>query len=338
MPKDGKAKTDDQTQDFVVEEPEDTNIIEDLLPEDMAPEPEDIEPETETEEPDDAQDDGEDEGPDDTTEDEGTGDDGEPEHPAPKKYKVDGQEYTAEELIEKGLMDNLVTQANQASHYQELYHGIKDHAEQQAAQAQAQAQAQVQPQTQPIQADQIKAAMQPFLAQAVDQGYMEADFVNEFPAMAATQMYAYNDLMKMKQVVVGMYQYFMKDVREKTYKKVKGDFDNYCLKLTGVNQIYTSLKDQAERDRFFDYVSNNINPEASVLSEEFLGRVYLAYQQDKILPTLQQTATANKTKRNKKRKLAKGESAAAARTDKQHRQQPTVDDTIMDAMLDYFGN
>jgi len=256
--------------------------------------------------------------------------------PEPKKYKVKGQEYTLEELAEKGLLDDIVTQSEQVTHYQDLYHGAKQEADALKQQVpQPQPQRQPQPQTQPVTPDQIKAAMQPFLRQAVDQGYMEPEFVEDFPAMAATQMQAYSKLMQLEQVVTGMYQYFMRENAERMYKQVKGNFDSSCQALTSKHPVYANLADQAERDRFFDFVSTKVNPEAGAINEEFLGRIYLSYQQDSILTSMQQGSGKKQSKRKKQRKLAVGEGGPAPRKGSQGRT-PSDDETVIAGMFDHF--
>jgi hypothetical protein len=327
MPK-GKVREqqpDEFEERFQQDPTEDLGNPEDLFDEDdAAPVAEDNESdEGETEEP---------EGTEEETEEEE-----EPETaPAPKKYKIQGKEYTVDELVKAGLLDKVVTQSEQAVHYQDLYHGIKSQVDQ-ITQQQNQQAAQMAQRQAPIRPEQIAAAMHPHIAQAVNGGFVEQEFAEMYPNTVATQMYVNNELVQLKQIVTGIYQYFMRDRNEKLFQQVKSNFNGFCETLAAHHPVYANLKKPEEREKFFDYVSTKVNPEAGAINEEFLGQVYLAYQRDNILPVMQRGTDARKGRKNKQRKLAAGESSSAPRKDLR-KQAMTDDEAVMNGMLAAFLN
>jgi hypothetical protein len=319
MPRGRKQESTDPVEDqFQVEEPEDMNIVEDLLED--APDPNYDEPEEDADE--------------DLEEPDSEDEEVETEEPQPeaKKYKVRGREYTLEELEKEGLLGDIVTQSEQVAHYQELYHGLK----QQVEGRQPQGAPQVQPQPQQLRPDQVRAAMQPLINQAVQAGFIDQDFAEDFPNAAATQMYVYSDYMQLKQLVAGMYQYFMQENQQKIYNTVRNNFDTFCDHLSSRHPVYTNLKTPEEKERFFDYLRTKVNPEAGAINEEFLGQVYLAFQQNQILPAMQQGVQQRTSKKKKQRKLAAGEGGTAPRKDLQHKARPSDDQLVLDGMFDHF--
>lgn len=318
MPKGADQEYEEQ---FEVEPVEDQGNLEDLIPDKEAPEPDDGQEELEDQD-------------DDTTEDEAP--DETPTQEPVKKYKVKGREYTLEELVAQGLLDNIVTQSEQATHYQDLYHGIKQQVDQQTQQSASQANQVVQPQPQ-IDPRQIHAAMIPHIQQAVQAGFFEPEFAEDYPRSVATQMYIYQDYMKMKQLVTGMYQYFMRENNEKLYQAVQSRFNSACDTLTTKHPVYAGLKSPDEREQFYDYLSTKVNPEAGAINEEFLGRIYLAFQQDNILPAIQQGTNQRVGKRKKQKKFAAGEGAPAPRKDMQHKAKPSDDEAVMTGLMEHFN-
>jgi hypothetical protein len=260
----------------------------------------------------------------------------EQEEVVPKKYKVRGKEYSLEDLQSQGLLDNLITQAEQQVHYQDLYHTVKQQIDE-IKQYQQQQQQQVRPQQpQPVQAEQVVAAMQPHVAQAVHEGFLEGEFASEFPRTASAQMFIYNDYLQLKQVVAGMYNYFMREQADRAYKGIRQTFDTSCDTLVNQHPVYQNLKTPDEREKFFDFLKTTVNPEAGAINLEFLARQYLAYQQDHILPTLQNTRQQIAGKKKTKRKLAVGEGTPAPRGNPKAPR--TTDETVMDSLLAHFGS
>lgn len=341
MSRDPKKQTppsDEFDQEFHTSEEEgilDPNLMGELWddePSSVSPD----EPEPEAEEP-------EEEYEDDEEEEEGEepeAEEEEVEEPAegePITYKVKDKEYDLDTLVKEGLLDDLITQASQQAHFQRLYEEqrqLNELALKQQQQFQQQYQQQ-RPQQPPMSVEQLKAQVAPHIARAVQEGFLEDDFVEMYPNAAASQMLVYNDYAQIKQVVMGMYQHFMRTAAQQQYETARSNFTAACNSLANKHDVYKPLADQGEQEEFFKFLAERVNPEVNAINDEFLARQYLGYKQESILETVRDGKTKSRKKKKKKRKLAAGEGGSPRKGGRRGSDQ-TLDEVVIEGLMQQF--
>lgn len=267
---------------------------------------------------------------DDDEPDEGDGGEPEPEEgEKPKTYKIQGKEYSLDEILQSGLLDNLVTQANQVSHYQNLYHQAKQALEAFQAHLMQQQQA-ARPMITP---EQVRAQLLTDINQVVQEGWFEPEYAEAFPRATTSMMMVYKDYLQTKAMVAQIYNYLAQDLHQRTYRDTRANFDATCNRLAKVHEIYKGLGDSKTREDFFKFLVEKVNPETSAINEEFLARQYLAFQQDNLLKLINPANRQSKPAVNKKRRFAAGEGSPAPRAKSQGGRQLTPDEQIMLSLL-----
>jgi len=335
MAKDPKKQTppseEDQYGEFTVAEQEEGIVDPGLMGELWDDDPEPVEPEDEpVEEPEEEVEEGDEEEPEEPEEDEEEPEDG------LLTYKVKDKEYDLDSLVKEGVLDDLITQAQQVSHFQKLYEEQK--AQNQQFQQQYQQQQQLPPQHQmqqpPVNVEQLKAQVIPQLHQAVREGFLDEEFVEYYPNAAASQMLIYQDYLQMKQVVMGMYQHFMRDAAQRAYDGARSKYTAACSSLSSKHDLYKELGSEQEREDFFQFLAERVNPEVSALDEEFLARQYLGYKQESVLEAVRGGKNQRTKVKKKKRKLAVGEGGSPRKGGKKRTED--LDQTVIQGLMEHF--
>jgi len=257
----------------------------------------------------------------------------EPEEEEPITYKVKDKEYDLDTLVKEGLLDNLITQANQQAHFQKLYEETKQQLDV-ITQQPPQPQPQPQPRP-PVSIAQLKAQVMPHVQNAVQQGFIEEDFVEMYPNAAASQMLIYNDYIQMKAVLMGMYKHFMQENAKNAYQSARDKFSSACDSLSSKHDLYQALENEGEREEFFTFLTERVNPEVSALTDEFLARQYLAYKQESVLEAVRTNKNKRKKTKKKKRKLAVGEGGSPRKGGKKKTSE-NLDETVIGSLMEHF--
>lgn len=248
----------------------------------------------------------------------------EPAKDEPKLYKYRGKEYTAEQLIAQGLLEDALTSAEQMPHYQKKYETLLE--QQRATPPEA---AQAQPQAAPrITPEQVVSHYTPIAEQAVNEGWIEPEMVTVFPKFTTNMMY-FRDVILQLQNMVGVLagreqQRDLSGMKE----RVDNFIDNTCVSLAGKAKHFELLKDDAVRSGFREHLYK-MDPKVEAVNEDFIKTQWLAYNSDALLEALRVTNTQTKTDQDNKRRMAQGESAASPRATT-----PTVDPTHIDTLLE----
>lgn len=229
--------------------------------------------------------------------------------PATKIYKYRGKDYTAEQLVEQGILEDALTSAEQLPHYQQLYLE-KLEAERQA---QAQPQPQAQPEPQRITPDQILRAYEPVARQTAEMGFIEPDFVEAWPNMAAALMFHRDMVYDMRRALEGVLSYVNQQASGNFRQSFLSGLESTLNELSTEGEHYALLKDRQTRSGFYEYLRTLDVPVSSV-NKQFLAKQWLAYNSDAMLEAI--TAAEQDRRAVEKRKAAQsaGEAASSAKT------------------------
>lgn len=227
----------------------------------------------------------------------------EPDKPPEKKYKYKGEELSLDDMIQRGLIDDVITQAQQVRHYQEQYENIKQQSEQ-ARQALEQQQQQAEEQ-QPrgIPADQIFSAYQPQFGQVAEAGFVEGDFTELYPRTMSAMLYHRDLLYDTRKAVEELQKMVLGDHQERQATSAQQTIYQQIDSLSAKGKIYEPLKDPGVRQGFYDYIVE-IDPKMNQLTPEFIDKQYFAYN-SAIFADLKESPRTEPA--GEKRRQAKGE-------------------------------
>jgi len=243
--------------------------------------------------------------------------------PEPKLYKFRGKEYTADQLIAQGLLEDALTSAEQMPHYQRKYETLLE--QQRMAPAEP---AQPQPQQPRITPEQIVSHYSPIADQAVNEGWIEPEMMTVFPKFTTNMMY-YRDTINQLQQVVGLLanreqQRDLSGLRE----RVDGFIENTCLGLSNKAKHFELLKEDNVRSDFREYLYK-LDPKVDSLNEDYIRTQWLAYNSEALIEALRTSNAQTQAAQDTKRRLAKGEGAGSPRTI-----EPKKEETHIDSLLE----
>ncbi len=254
----------------------------------------------------------------------------EPAPSVPPKYKYRGREYTLDELVQHGLLNDALTTAEQFPHLQKKYQEVLE----QARQAQAPApDRQVPPSLTP---EQIRAMYAGQIPQVVQAGFLEGDLAELYPNTVA-QMLFHRDLLYDARRAIAEVQ---AQVAQLTGRTVRGDaqavLDRTLDALTTRDAIYAPLKEPETRRGFLDYLRRldpqvaRQTPEGGIeFDGEQLARLWVAYQHEAILAAARAAAEAERQRRDDERRRAAGGPGPSARP-----ATPVTTPTHLDTLLE----
>lgn len=239
----------------------------------------------------------------------------------PQTYTYRGKKYSAEDIAKNPeLLDSLVRSAEQLPNLQGKYQGLLEQTTQQrpvAPQApnQSQSQGGVSPQ-------EIVARFGPEAIAMANGGFLEPEFVQAFPGVAANMVGYRNVIEGMAQKLHETSQkvngYEQERGQARHQQEVAGVATSYrdnIKALPELGAMFAPLKDPKVAQDFENFVTNTLNPVASAVvgaaGKEFLQRAAYAYFGPTLAQASQQQADAARAAKATTRRQAVGDAGGA---------------------------
>jgi hypothetical protein len=225
-----------------------------------------------------------------------------PPTPAERKFKIRGRDYTAAELAGKPeFLEDLAQTYEQFPHLQRRYQETLE----QVVGAQTQPHTAAEPEA-PLNAEMIHAAYKSQLDALAKAELIEPDLVELYPKALSQQLMFRDLLMDTRQAVAALIQRSAESSTDAQaadiYQVVGSAFDQ----LANHGGHFESLKDGNTRDDFFKYIVE-LNPQRKQLTPEFLGRQFVAYNQDVLLEAARRIQDQDQRERERQRRAAQGD-------------------------------
>jgi hypothetical protein len=236
------------------------------------------------------------------------------------KFKFKGKEYTHEELLRDPRAVNALIQTyEQFPHLQSKYtqalETVRAIQEQQIRQAPQQGRSDVQqqagPQVTPAQLQaQMRAMYHDKAKQAAAEGFLEKDFVEDYPDLASHIMRGLERISRGEAVIAQMMQQTAGERMSREQADYSGAFTRALDAVAERGDMYANLKDPAARDGFFNYMQQ-LNPSAAqAIDPEFLSAQWIAFNRDVIVQAQQARNQQLSATRKSQRVAARGEGTA----------------------------
>ena len=223
------------------------------------------------------------------------------EPPAPKTYEYKGKQYTLDQMVELGVLEDVIQTARQFPTIQTKYQSLLE--EKAIAPAPGAA---APPQPQGPTGDQILQAYTPIMQKAAEDGYIEPEAYEVFPKLVSSLMF-YRDLIHDVRNAVAM---MMQTENTRTATTQKESMLNYvgglCDKVAGEGEHFEILKDAKVRDGFYTYLGT-LNIPISQVDEGFIRKQWVAYNAEPVLEAVRLAASGQRAADVKTRRNAKGE-------------------------------
>lgn len=246
-----------------------------------------------------------------------------------KLYTWKGQRYTAAQLVEQGILEDALTGAEQAPHYQRLYNELKGEVDQVKQQLPQQAQTQ-QPQVQQITPSMVLQRYAPEAVRMTQEGFIEEDFVDQFPSLASGLVMHRDMIYELRQAVAYMLQQFQASNASAYESSLRNQINGF-MDEAALDETYAKLKEPDVRQAFWDYLIN-INPEIPKISSKLIKDQFMAYNAAAILDAARSNSNTAKQERKRQKQVAGGETSG---TRPPLKQQPTdTDANLIDSFLD----
>lgn len=268
-------------------------------------------------------------------------DDGKPEdkvdpEPAPavqppatdaKTWEYRGKQYTLEQMVELGILDDVIQTARQFPTIQTKYQSLLE--EKTTAPAPGD-QAPAEP-TGPS-GDQILTAYTPVVEDMANKGYIEPEVMEVFPKLATALMFHRDLLYDVRSTVAAMLQNANAQAEVTQKDAVKNYVGGLCDKVAGEGDHFATLRDQKVRDGFFEYLGT-LNVPVKQVNDDFIRKQWVAYNADPMLEAVRQAAAGQKVADSKTRRNARGEGGGVRPAPS--KQAPTsVDQAMIESFLE----
>lgn len=186
------------------------------------------------------------------------------------RFTYNGKQYTVAELAQQGLLTEALQKASQFD-----------------ARQQSEPQQPQQPQRPPTMQE-MQDAYGPAIRQAVDQGFLEEDVVNLYPATVTSMVHMRAQVDQIMQAVIGMAQWVNGQRQQSTMQTVERQIDDALNQAAGRGQVFAALNQEAERQKFRAYL-RELNPIIDQITPDFVARQWLASKTEELIA--QQLAT-----------------------------------------------
>lgn len=237
-----------------------------------------------------------------------------PTTPVTEFYKVNGVEYTKEQLLESGMLPNLVTTYEQHGHLQKLHlENLRELEE---------AKKNPVPATRQATPEQVWVAVKqqfaPLVKQAIDRdsesGEIEADVVELYPETINTLytriLYQEARIEDLRDAVWQLQQATKNVTQREVRAQIEGKIGKELDVLAKTHAAYGLLDDQDTRGGFVDYLFSELNPSEEQVTgaraQEFLAKQWFAYNAEALQAANEGPPTKKVSNAN-----ASGESPAA---------------------------
>jgi hypothetical protein len=220
----------------------------------------------------------------------------------PKTWEYRGKQYTLEQMVELGVLDDVIQTARQFPTIQTKYQSLL---EEKAVPA-APGAGEKQPVPQGPTGDQILQAYAPEMHKMATEGYIEPEAYEVFPKLVSALMFHRDLLYDVRTTVAAMLQNF-NAASEVNQKETAINFVNgLCDKISGEGEHFTVLKDAKVRDGFYEYLGT-LNVPIKAVTEDFVRKQWVAYNSGPMLEAVGLAARSGREADSKARRNAKGE-------------------------------
>jgi hypothetical protein len=208
-----------------------------------------------------------------------------------RKVKVKGQEITLEQLANQpDLLEALITTAEQFPALQQKHQKLLEEISQKALERKEPEQKKEEAPTEVITQAQIRQKYDPLVKQSVDAGYMESDFAEAYPDIAAQLIYHRDIIYALDQVAAYCREWIRCEVELRNAQEVEsrlnGAVDAVAAKGDGDGKdarIFKPLRDKDQREEFIQWVRTDLDPKVGALTPVNMERYWKTYVADKLL-------------------------------------------------------
>lgn len=244
----------------------------------------------------------------------------EPEPTQVERYTWKGEELTLDELKERGLLEDVFVTAGKYGTLQRRYEELKEKAEREPEPT-------PEPEPEPpapLSHQEIMKTWLPEAQAAVQSGHLPAEFVEDWPDVAAELCFnrdrisvnaqRVDALIKRTEYLEGIIGEFVKSGQRQQWQNwLTQKFDAISQRKdpTLPTEFFSTLQNPEVRQRFTQYLVK-LKPSRELLesdeADEFLVNQFIAFNRD-VLPQVFKDAQRGRTQRETQRRQARGEGA-----------------------------
>lgn len=231
-----------------------------------------------------------------------------------EKWKIDGEDLTLPQIIERGLIRKLITTAQQFPTVQRKYQELLErHAGKEVAKPADVDKPVVPPPPTP---EQIKSAYAPMLQEMVEAGHMEADFAEAYPQHAVELMYYRDVIESHEEKIRNLMEWVKSEVGVRNARTAQGMMDKSIDAVAAKvdekgapDPIFQGLKTPATRAEFVKWLRDDLDPKVGSLTPENMERYWLAFNAKDILDFSKKAAEKSVVTQPRKRAASDGTGA-----------------------------
>jgi len=222
---------------------------------------------------------------------------------ATKTWEYKGKQYTLDQMVELGVLDDVIQTARQFPTIQTKYQTLLEGKAAPGAAAPAGDQP---PAPQAPSGDQILQAYTPVMQDMADKGYIEPEAYEVFPKLVSALMYHRDLLYDVRNAVSAMIQSENSRSEVSQNEQAKTYVNGLCDKVSGEGEHFALLKDEKVRKDFYEYLGT-LNVLIKQVDDNFIRKQWVAYNSDPMLEAVRLAASEQKGTEAKTRRNAKGE-------------------------------
>ena len=218
----------------------------------------------------------------------------------PKTWEYRGKQYTLDQMVELGILDDVVQTARQFPTIQTKYQSLLEE------KTTPQAAAPGEPAPAAPTGDQILQAYTPVMQDMAANGYIEPEAYEVFPKLVSALMFHRDLLYDVRNTVVSMMQNENARSEVSQRESALNHVGGLCDKVSGEGEHFTILKDDKVRRGFYEYLGT-LNVPIKQVDENFIRKQWVAYNADPMLEAVRLAASGQRVADVKTRRDAKGE-------------------------------
>jgi hypothetical protein len=227
--------------------------------------------------------------------------------PAVKTYEYNGRQYTANQLIELGVLDDVLQTARQFPTIQKKYQTLLEK-EKGVAEPGAPGSQTVEAPAAPT-GEAIHRAYLPEVQRMVQAGYVEPEAYEAFPLLTTSLMYHRDMLYDMHRAMQVLVQREVDRGKGDEKSQFLNYLDGLCGKVSGQGEHFKLLADDSIKQDFYKYLGTLRIP-ASEVDEAFVRRQWAAFNSEAMLEAASSAASGATKEAADRKRRAKGEGGA----------------------------
>lgn len=263
---------------------------------------------------------------------------------APRTYKVqidDGtgnpvvREMTIQQLGEEGLLDKIITTSNQFPTIQKKYQDLLE--SRAKPESKEETKAVVPAKREPPTPVQIRQIYDKVVAARVQAGYIEPDFAEAYPDLAASLVYNQDIIEDLSEKLGHCIAWIQAEVEVRNSVKVNKMLDDAIegVAVRGDGDkgdiIFKPLRDPQRREEFKTWIIKTVDPKVGALSAENAEKWWFAFNSGEILAFAKESA--NKAKSPTRQKAASDGTSTRAGGPTPTPKEPTLLDRMSSTRL-----